>query len=97
MSSFLLLLALAQGTAAAPIIVEDGPHKMNAREIRAYNAAFTRDDPAYIRCKNETETGSLVRAKTACRTNREWRRVEDIGNKDARDIVDTVNSSGSSR
>lgn len=97
MSSFVLLLALAQGTAAAPIVVEDGPHKMNAREIRAYNASLPRDHPSYIRCKVEGETGSLVRARSACRTNEEWRRVEDIGNKDARDIVDTVNSAGSSR
>lgn len=94
MSSLMLVIALAQ---AAPVAVDDGPHKMSAREIRAYNASLTRDDPAYIRCKVESETGSLVRAKSVCRTNAEWRRTEDIGNRDARDIVDTVNSSGSSR
>ena len=94
MSSLLFLIALTQ---AAPVAIDDAPRKMSTREIRAYNAPLTRDNPAYIRCKVESETGSLVRAKSVCRTNQEWQRVEDIGNRDARDIVDTANLNGGSR
>ncbi len=97
MPPLLLILALSQAAAAAPAPDYPGPHRMTPSQIRTYNASLARDDPAYIRCRREEETGSLVRARSTCRTNAEWRRIEDLANTDARDMVDHVNSSGSSR
>ena len=96
MSPFLLILAMAQAAGAEAPAVSTGPHEMTRSQIRAYNSRLSREDPAYIRCKTEEETGSLVRAHSTCRTNAEWRRVEDQNNADARDMVDRVNTSGSS-
>ena len=96
----LFVIALAQAGLTTPAVASEtveGPVVMTAAEIRAYNAALTRDDPAYIRCVRVLETGSLVKKRTSCRTNSEWRRVYDIANQDARDTVDYVQSHQSNR
>ena len=96
MISTLFVIALSQATAAAPTPVSvDGPVVMSASEIRTYNARLDRDDPAYIRCERTLETGSLVKKRSSCRTNAEWRRVNDIGNQDARDLLDDIQTGGS--
>ncbi len=85
------MLTVALGlifTAASPTAVTTGPTKMNAAEIRAYNANLSRDHPNYIRCERVGETGSLVRQRSVCRTNEEWRRVEDAGNREAREATE---------
>lgn len=96
MSPILMALVMSQGAVAEAPAMSPGPHTMSRSQIRAYNSGLSRDDPAYIRCKVEQETGSLVRSHSTCRTNAEWRRVEDQNNADARDMVDRVNASGSS-
>ena len=96
----LFVIALAQAASMTPAVARetvDGPVVMTAAEIKAYNAALTREDPAYIRCVRTRETGSLVKKITSCRTNAEWNRVHDIGNQDARDTVDYVQSHQSNR
>lgn len=88
MLTALLFLTLANAPAIAEPELTSGPIKMTASEIRAYNATLPRDHPNYIRCAKVEETGSLVRRKTTCRTNAEWRRVEDGGNTEAREAVE---------
>ena len=98
MLSTLFIIALTQATPVTTVASRetvDGPVVMTAAEIRAYNASLTREDPAYIRCVRTGETGSLVKKRTSCRTNAEWRRVYDIGNQDARDTIDDIITSGS--
>ena len=92
----LILLALASSALDAGASPPDGPLRMSASQIRVYNANLARSDPQFIRCTKQLETGSLVRKRATCRTNAEWRRVEDISNNEARDIADRVNTSGSS-
>ena len=91
----LLTLIFAQAAPAQAVAVTKGPTAMTRSEIRAYNAQLPPGHPASIRCVNDEETGSLVRKKTKCRTLAEWRRVEDVANGDARDIIDNVNLHGS--
>ncbi len=43
--------------------------------------------PDYVRCKTFSEIGSLVRKIKACRTNAEWKKINEAGNKTAEDIV----------
>lgn len=63
-----------------------------AEKIRENNAKLPHDDPAYIRCVREEETGSLIKARAICRTNAEWRRTDDIGNNNARGFVDAMST-----
>lgn len=75
-------------TATSPAAATTGPTKMTAGEIRAYNANLSRDHPNYIRCERVGETGSLVRKRSVCRTNEEWSRVDDAGNREAREATE---------
>jgi hypothetical protein len=99
----LLAMTLAQGGAlAAPPVSTDAPAQngsvvMTAAQIRTYNAHLARSDPAYIRCERNVETGSLVKKRTACRTNAEWRRVHDIGNQNARETMEGIMLHNSTR
>ena len=100
MMSTLYVIALAQAVSMTPAVARetvDGPVVMTPAEIKAYNAELSRDDPAYIRCVRTLETGSLVKKITSCRTNAEWTRVHDVGNQDARDTVEYVQSHQSTR
>ena len=100
MMTTLFVIALSQAAAATPTTgreTVDGPVLMTAADIKAYNATLSRSDPAYIRCVRTLDTGSLVKKRTSCRTNAEWNRVYAIGNQDARDTVDYVQSHQSNR
>ena len=100
MLSTLFVIALTQSVPVTTVAARDtvdGPVVMTAAEIRAYNANLTREDPAYIRCVRTLETGSLVKKVTSCRTNAEWSRVNDVGNQDARETVEYVQSHQSNR
>ena len=83
MFSALFLFVLAQAAVPAGNV---GAVAMTSQQIHTYNAALSRDHPAYIRCERQLETGSLVKKKRLCRTNAEWRRVGEIGNDTARDM-----------
>lgn len=92
----LLTLILAQAAPAQAVPFSKVPTGMTRSEIRAYNAKLPLGHPASIRCVSQEETGSLVRKKTKCRTLAEWRRVEDVANTDAHDIVDNIQLHGTS-
>ena len=82
-----LTLAGSAATATQPELLA-GPIKMSVREIRAYNATLPSDHPNFIRCKKAEETGSLVKKKGMCRTNQEWTRIDNAGNREAREAVE---------
>ena len=82
-----VILGLAATAAELPRSA-DGQVAMSRAEIRAYNAKLARSDPAYIRCQRSLDTGSLVKKTTRCRTNEEWRRVEQTANDDVRYTMD---------
>ncbi|WP_423141416.1 hypothetical protein ACOYW6_11305 [Parablastomonas sp. CN1-191] len=85
------LLALAAAATADLGPEPDGQH-MTAAEIKASNARFTRDHPYYIRCQRREEIGSLVKTIRSCRTNAAWERAWKIGNQEARDVMEKVQS-----
>lgn len=45
--------------------------------------------PDYVRCRSEREIGSLAKRKKTCMTNREWEVASRVGNRGARDIVES--------
>lgn len=86
-------ISLILATAAASTGITDGQGRVMTRaEIREYNAKLDRNHPAYIRCVRTLDTGSLVKKTTYCRTNAEWARTDRIGNDDARDTMDRMES-----
>lgn len=89
-AAMILALTNAPAAAAAPVVVTTGPVKMKPSEIRAYNSAYPRTHPNYIRCQRVEETGSLVRKSSVCRTNEEWDRIEAIGNREAREATENL-------
>ncbi len=44
--------------------------------------------PDFVRCKTFNEIGSLVRKIKACRTNAEWKKINEAGNQTARGVVE---------
>jgi hypothetical protein len=88
-AAIVLMLNSAAPAVAEPEYIE-GPVKMTPAQIRDYNSHLSRDHPNYIRCERVEETGSLVRKKKVCRTNQEWARIEDGGNRDARAAVEDL-------
>lgn len=45
--------------------------------------------PDYVRCRSERVIGSLAKRNKTCKTNREWEEVARVGNRGARDIVES--------
>lgn len=86
--ALLALFLTVPAMAAEKLEFTTGPVKMKPSEIRAYNAHLPKDHPNFIRCKRESETGSLAKRVSTCRTNEEWARVETQGNNNARDAVE---------
>ena len=81
----------AKPAIAAPV-VEPDPKTMNQREIRAYNATLPKNHPFYIRCVSSLETGSLAKRLYSCRTNRQWANADDVGNRNARETYEAMQS-----
>ena len=97
MFTALLVITLAAATPAiAEPVTTDGQVRMTPAQIRAYNAALPSDHPNYIRCERLGETGSLVKRRSVCRTNAEWKRVEEAGNRDARETDEAMHKGWSS-
>jgi len=87
----LLLIFAADSAASAmavPIRKEPEPSRMSQAEIRAHNAYLPRTDPNNVECRRWVPTGSWIAKSYLCRTNKEWRRVQDAGNQEARDIFE---------
>jgi hypothetical protein len=87
MFSSLLLLVAAETVMAAPIDEPD-PKAMSQSEIRAFNTKLDSTHPFYIRCEKREETGSLVKKLYSCRTNEQWKKAEQIGNDNVREVGD---------
>lgn len=91
----MLILILAAAAAAAPAVpalptVEPDVTTMSPKDIKAFNMTVPATHPFHIRCHREIDTGSLVRATTTCKTNRQWAIVEQRGNDDARETNDRM-------
>lgn len=85
-------ISLILAASAASTGTDGQGRVMTRAEIREYNAKLGRNHPAYIRCVRTLDTGSLVKKTTYCRTNAEWVRTDRIGNDDARDAMDRMES-----
>lgn len=89
MFAALVALTLANaGTEATEPQVTQGPVLMKASEIQAYNARLTPNHPNYIRCTRVESAGLIPRRTKVCRTNQEWARIEDEGNRNARETAE---------
>lgn len=93
-----VLLILAAAPAAGPVVVpavatvEPDAMHMSANEIRAFNATVPLDHPFHIRCRREAKIGSLVDTVRSCRTNRQWAKADQVGNQEARDVMERTTS-----
>lgn len=95
-----LLIAAAQ--AASPVtvpsnsvqaaLVEPDVQRMSPRDIKTFNQTVPSNHPYHIRCTHQVDVGSLVKGTTTCKTNQQWSRADQIGNENARDIGDRMNS-----
>ena len=88
MSLFLAIILTAGSAASADApVAEPNPSKMTRAEIRAHNDKVGTADSLFIRCRRDVEIGSLAKAKTICRTTRDWAAADYAGNRTARDTV----------
>lgn len=87
-----MLTAILLLAAATPVVVEEivepDPLHMTAKEINAFNAKVPRSHQYHIRCVSTVETGSLVKSSYVCRTNAQWRKLEERGNDNVRETMD---------
>ena len=93
--SMLAAGAAPAATAVAADIAEPDPTAMSRSEIRAFNAKLSRTHPYYIRCERSEDIGSLVKRNYSCRTNAQWEKADAIGNQNARDAIESMQSKGS--
>ena len=90
----LLTLAASHVAAGESTAQSDDAVRMTPSQIAAYNAALEPSDPAYIKCVRTEPPGSLV-PRRVCRTKGDWDARAAVANQDARDIVERLNTSGS--
>ena len=84
-----LVLAAALAPAApAEALPDPDPSHMSLKEIRAFNKQLGSNmHPQYIRCRRDVDIGTLAKAHTVCRMNKDWARADDQGNRAAKDTV----------
>ena len=95
LSAVLSMLAAGAAPAACAVaadISEPDPKAMSRSEIRAFNAKLSRTHPYYIRCERSEDIGSLVKRNYSCRTNAQWEKADAIGNQNARDAIESMQS-----
>ncbi len=88
------VLFVSVSAAAQDASAPDTLTLMSSKEIAAHNASLDPSDKTFIKCVRSERPGSLVK-KRYCRTNADWDRRAEIANRDARDIVDRILTSGS--
>ncbi len=76
----IMILAFAS---AVPAVAQDSPAPAPVASKTAANV-----NPDGVRCVRVQETGSRIRASKICKTNAEWNRLADAGNKQATDMVE---------
>ncbi|MBX9884835.1 MAG: hypothetical protein K2X68_07660 [Novosphingobium sp.] len=86
------LAAVAAAPAADLPALEKDPTAMSQSEIRAFNKGRSANDPDFIRCRHNEETGSLVRKAFTCHTMSQWAAMERQGNQNARDTYEAMTS-----
>lgn len=95
-ASFLFALAAAAAAATVPAAdlpaLEKDPTAMSQSEIRAFNKGRSANDPDFIRCRRNEETGSLVRKSFTCHTTSQWASMDRQGNQNARDAYEAMTS-----
>lgn len=69
--------------------------RMSASQIAAHNSALEPTDPTFIKCVRAEAPGSLVQRRV-CRTQEDWNSRAEAGQREARDIVDSIQARGSS-
>lgn len=87
-----LLILAAAPTLTAATLAEPDVQRMSPKEIKAFNQTVPANHPYHIRCRSELEIGSLVKRITACKTNQQRAKSDQIANDDARDIGDKMAS-----
>lgn len=91
-----MLTAILLLAAATPVVVEEivepDPAHMTAKEINAFNTKVPRSHRFHIRCVSTVETGSLVKSSYVCRTNEQWRKMEERGNDNVRETMEHYTS-----
>jgi hypothetical protein len=71
-----------------------GPVRMTPSQIAAYNSSLEPTDPVYIKCVRTEAPGSLV-PRRVCRTQQDWESRASAAQREARDIVDSIQTRGS--
>lgn len=65
------------------------PVAASAQTSTPATAGQPEDPDQRIKCRSMEVTGSLARRERVCKTVGEWRRLADLGNENARDIIDS--------
>jgi len=95
-----ILFYAMQAAAAVPAqpvavaVAEPDVAHMTPHDIKLFNAQLPHDHPYYIRCQTFDETGSLVKKTRVCKTNRDWRRYDELGNENARSTYEAMQGKG---
>ena len=75
LSALLALVPVQAMAAKSP----KSPAKMSSSEITENNKGLDPSDPAFIKCRRNPETGSLIGKKKTCRSNAQWDAMADFG------------------
>lgn len=87
MNRFIAILAGIGLVVSAPVLSQADPAPAPSTRAGAVQSA-AKTGPDGVRCVRIQETGSRVRASKVCKTNAEWNRLADAGNKQASDMVE---------
>lgn len=78
-----------QASASASGTASTEAEKAESGQLAEASTVSDKNHPDYVRCRSERVIGSLAKRKKTCKTNREWEEVARVGNRGARDIVES--------
>lgn len=76
-------------------VAQTGSVEMTLSQIAAHNSQLAPSDPTFIKCVRSERAGSWVK-RNVCRTNEDWDKRATAATQEARDIVDSIQTRGSS-
>lgn len=79
----------ADAEEATPAAVGEAETRNVADAATAAQPITDKSHPDYVRCRSERVIGSLAKRTKTCKTNREWEVASRVGNRGARDIVES--------
>jgi hypothetical protein len=82
-ATFSLSPTLANGEAPKPVVTAATPTPASSTPV---------DPDQKIKCRKVEITGSLVKKPKVCKTVAEWKKIDAIGNRNARAIVESGNT-----